>query len=237
MAPLSKSTAKPKKSKIQQKYIPARTHNQIGVDNVIQSQLIPNLLLAYTHFLSGYNKNISIGYHTETFQPVINITHNPISTISLTSLDWMHLLANVNVISKCFACKSSTYIKCDSIAISIIHSSHNDENIIIFQNLTNTSNCITLTELDWMQIIGLLDLYKSMYDWFTLYASNIMCYYEEYIKHCSNKPDCKLLTTDYFILEDKSKITFNQLRLFYEIPLICKDKLTLDIKLYKLYHK
>lgn len=237
MAPLLKSTKKPRKNKKQSKYIPTKLNKYADNDTVIATQLFPNLLLAYTHFLNGFDKHISIGYNADTFQPAVNITHNPISTIALTTLDWMHLRTNAKEISNCFSYKNSVYFKCDSISISVIHSSHNDENTLIFQHLTNTLNCITLNELEWMLIIDLLDLYISIYDYCTLYTSNIKFYYEQYVQHCYNTPNCQLYTSDYFIIEDKSKITFNQLRLFYEIPIYCKNKLSLDVKLYKLYHK
>lgn len=239
MAPMLKSTStvKPRKNKKQQKYIPTKLNKYVDDDIVIATQLKPNLLLAYTHFLNGFDKHISIGYNADTFQPAINITHNPISTIALTTMDWTHLRTNAKDISNCFSSKSCAYFKCDSITISVIHSSHNDDNIIIFQHLINTSNCITLNELEWMQINSLLDFYKSIYDWLTLYSLNIICYYNQYIKHCADKQDYMLHTSEFFTIDDIPKTTFNQFRLFYEIPLMCKKKLQLDVNLYKLYNK
>lgn len=232
--PPIKSTVNPRKNKKFQKYIPSKINSDY---NITTTQLLPNLLLSYTHFLNGYAKHISVGYDADTFQPSINITHNPISTIKLTSLDWMHLHVNSSEIKKCCLQKSSAYFKWDTISISVIHSTHNDESIVIFQHLSNISNCITLNGNDWMQIADILDLYKSIYNWLTLYASNISYYYEQYIKHCAAKNIKTLQTSDYFTIDDASKITFNQLRLFYEIPIMCKEKLELDVKLYKLYHK
>lgn len=226
---------KPTKNKKHQKYIPSKINGDIEMP---VSHMLPNLLLlAYTHFLNGYAKHISIGYDADTFKPSINITHYPISTINLTPLDWMHLQVNSSEISKCCLQKSCAYFKFESISISVIHSSHNDENIVIFQHLIKSSNNITLTGHDWMQIAGLLDLYTPIFNWLTLYTSNISNYYGEYVKRCAAKYIDTLKASDFFAIKDASKITFNQLRLFHEIPILCKEKLELDVKLYRLHNK
>lgn len=229
--------ARPKKQKIQ-KYVPTKIESSNVTKCVIEEekkQFDVNLLLAYTHFLNGYEKHISIGYNPVTLLPAINIVHNSKSKIVLTTLDWMHLLANSNEITKCLANNGSAYFKCDTTSISIIHVSHNNENVIIMQDLFNNANCITLSDQDWMQIYTLFDFYKSMYDWFTLYAHNIKIYYDQYVNNCTLKHVYTLQTHDFFAIEDTYKNTFNQLRLFHEIPVICKQNLILDVELLKLY--
>lgn len=231
------------KKKCVAKYVPTKqTHSSLIESTDICTQ--PQLLLAYVYDLDDNGAVISIGYGASTLQPTINFSRHLESSIELTSVDWMQLftkshdinnfIANVDDVNN----SNLLYIRDGHIIISVYrHVNQSNNNIvIILQNANDNSKQIKLSEIEWKRLNMLFEFLNTILNWFTLYAPNIKYYYDEYVKHCAIKNVYMLKTSDYFVIDDKSKVTFNQLRLFHELPIMCTTQLVYDVSLYKLYH-
>lgn len=85
-----------------------------------------------------------------------------------------------------------------------------------------------MTEEEIVNLLKLMDFLNTIIFHYKSCAAYIQEYYNQYVANCVTKNIFVLNTTDYFI-PPADRYQLNYYRLFYEIPVIVKDKLLNDV--------
>ena len=185
------------------------------------------LLLAYTYFINNENsKYISVGYSVENFSPCVIINYIGLGNLKLGLPEWLNIfmvkheeissLLNAGGVKKCqklIKTMKNTLIKFDEHTKTIVISN------------------IAINHDEWLLKLQLTDYIQSVLYWCRQTTKEVSSYYNEYVKRCIELNTISLDTTDFFT-NTNSIFKWNDSRLFFEIPILCKNKLYNDINNY-----
>lgn len=196
----------------------------------------PKLLLQYKYDLIGSDsKYISIGYSTEPeFKTTVIIFKNEKSFIVLHPSSWKVISSFAREhIDKYFAEKDKNGMKkriiVNSPSIKVSKMQSNDEFLIKIESIDGkyANKSVTLNEVEWKNCLDLSDYFEDVVEYYNKNCSNIEMYYQNYMVNCVLKGKMKLDKNDFFL--PNKPANYNVFRLFYEIPIICENKLKLDL--------
>lgn len=181
------------------------------------------LLLSYTYFLNNEStKFICIGYDTIHFSPIIHLNHIRKSSIIWNILDWLTFTTHI--------CSIQDFLSHNSNNINISFTnfliSNCDEKIFIKDKVSLEEVEITAAEM--FTLINLIDFLNTIMFHYKSCVAYIQEYYNLYVLNCSTKNVFSLSTSDYFV-PPSDRFQLNYYRLFYEIPIIFKEKLLFDV--------
>lgn len=175
-----------------------------------------NLLLAYTYFLNeSSTKYIGIGFNSETLLPNLIIRSSK-KEICLSTLDWITFYTSLQ--------EESTTDVDDQTRKNkkklIVKKTQENEFVFRFDK-----EKISLTSDEWEKFKTFVNFFNSV----MLYnhsAINVINFYiNNYLEKClQNNKKC-LDVKEYFEPNMVGQVCLNYSRLFYEIPIYCKNKI------------
>lgn len=179
------------------------------------------LLLSYTYFINDdCSKYISVGFNPETFKPETKLHHVGVHQSTLDIKQWLYIfITKNNEFSKLFTSKNPGRFRCSLKSVDIKFKKKSG--IIII-------NGFEINAQEWLLIVKLSEFIQSVLYWCSQATNNIINYYQKYVEKCKAHNVYSLDSTHFFV-NDNTVIKCNHSRLFYEIPILCKNKLMSDI--------
>lgn len=181
-----------------------------------------HLLLTYSYFLNNENtKIITIGFDSTNFSPTIQLGKIGKSILTWNVLDWITFTFH--------ACSIQNNLN-NNINISISFTNfmiHNSDGQIFIKNNISDEEIEFTSEEIWI-VLKLIEYFNTIIFHYKSCAVYVQEYYNQYVVNCASKDLFYLNTTDYFI-PPADHYQLNYYRLFYEIPIICKEKLLSDV--------
>lgn len=184
------------------------------------------LLLSYTYFINAdHSKYISVGYSVDNFTPCVIVNYIGIAKIKLVLLEWLNifLLKNEDIssfFSSCGSKKPKNSIK--TLKNTKIQFDAASKSVII--------NGLAINHEEWTLMLQMTDYIQSVLYWCRQSTREVSSYYNEYVKRCCEQNVYSLDATHFF--SDISSIKCNYTRLFWEIPILCREKLMNDVNNY-----
>lgn len=177
------------------------------------------LLLSYTYFINDdCSKYISVGFNPETFKPQTKLHHVGVHQSRLDLKEWIYIFTVKNdEFSSLFTSKNPVKICCSLKSLDI---KFKKQKIII--------NGFEINAQEWLLIVKLSNFIQSVLYWCRQTANDVINYYQNYVEKCKAHNVYSLEATHFFV-NDTSEMKCNHSRLFYEIPILCKNKLLSDI--------
>jgi hypothetical protein len=173
------------------------------------------MLLTYSYFLNKNNsKSISCGVNTETFFSNVVLSKNNKTQIIFTQPQWqeIHMFVQNNI---CTNEKVQIY---ENLYINI-----KNDNII----LLNQRKKIILSIEEWRNLDLTFEYFNYVLIINNQYQTQLKEYFEQYVMKCVENQVSFLNSNFFFIPSENIQINFS--RLFYEIPIECKNKLEKSI--------
>lgn len=192
--------------------------------------VVPELLLSYTYFLNAeHTSYISVGLDTNNFKMKIILFKNGIYH-NLQWEDWSLLYVNINVIQNHFNGYGVDFLELPKTPSDIIHyklSSRITEKCLI---LTGDNKKVVIKLKEWMSLYNLMPFINSIVTWYIHTAHDVEIFYHQYLLKCIEVKSFKLEAQHFFI--PSTSATYyqcNYSRLYQEIPLLCQNKIIIDL--------
>lgn len=188
------------------------------------------LLLSYTYFINAeHTKYISIGFSVKTFTPCVIINYIGYAQTKLGLTEWLNIfMIKHEEISTFFKnCETSKCRKIKTLKNSQIHFDYVTKSLIL--------NSLAINHEEWILMQQMTDYIQSVLYWCRYLTRAVSLYYDEYVKRCVENSVYSLDATHFFT-DETSIIKCNFSRLFWEMPILCKNKLFNDINI-SLYSK
>lgn len=217
-----KSTVENNKKKKMTKRANSDNLVQLSSKKSLKYQPPNQLLLSYTYFFDEkYAKYISIGFNIADFKPNIIINHIGEASVTLDLVDWICIfIAKQQEIDEAF--KSD---KLENKKFSCAKNLNVQLNGKL-QVLKIDNNSFTYDE--WKILHELNDYIQCVMFWCKQLTADVKNYYNLYVAKCVEKYVYRLDITEFFVPPDSiSRCNFS--RMFYELPILCKEKLKNDI--------
>lgn len=201
--------------------MPKRSYNKsssIVPEKKLKNYKVPEqLLLAYTYFIDNkHEKYVSIGYNIVDFKPCVILHHIGNACVTLDTIQWLNIfIAKNNTITAILSSSEVVNIDGDFIIVN-----GNEKTVQI--------NDVVVTKLEWDLLQFFIDYTHSVLFWCKHATKYVHEFYNKYLEKCIEKNVLQLDVADYFTPTDlNSKCNFS--RLFYEFPILCKEKLIIDV--------
>lgn len=206
-------------------------------DTTISTEIIekdlPVLLLQYLYHLNDDGNKVAIvGIDSRNFCACV-IIYSTVTkrSVYLPTFEWSFIpISYASVYS---------YLKHEA-EYSPWCSSHNftlkpmqtRQNVRLVRLINNQmrGNRITLTMNEWQRLGELNNYFSQLLVKFEENAPKIEEYYHAYIHNCHVMQKKRLTTADYFVPFFDGVPTFNHFRLFHEIPIVCREKMTNELR-------
>lgn len=188
-----------------------------------------NVLLSYTYFLKSNSTLITLGYDAITFDVVVYICKNGVA-VKLYHFDWVKLHQICGVVTSFFAGAAETPQGLDQISNDVsacafkLTKRKSGKYLVIWNN----GHKICINEDEWNRLYELIPFMQSIITWYSLTTREISSYYWNYVEKCRLSRSTVLQPCEYFV-QSSANFLCNYSRLFSEIPLLCKNKLKLDV--------
>lgn len=198
--------------------------------------IVPELLLSYTYFLNDQHScYICIGFDIETFKLKIILFKNTIF-LMLCYQDWKNITNNIELIKKHFelgnyALENPVYGELPKAVgfCTIKLSQRNNEKCLTVVSGDGLKKIIIITQSEWEHLYELYPFLNSVISWYNKVESEVESYYNIYVSKCFEKKKIQLAYEDFFIPNQAEGYNYyNYSRLFSEIPILCKSKLSND---------
>lgn len=179
------------------------------------------LLLSYTYFINDdCSKYISVGFNPGTFKPQAKLHHVGVHQSTLDLKEWLYIFIIKNdEFSNTFTSQNPGKICCSLKSVDIKFKKK--YRIILI-------NGFEINAKEWLIIVKLSNFIQSVLYWCSQATNNIINYYQKYVEKCKLY-NVSSLDATYFFVNDENEMKCNHSRLFYEIPILCKNKLMSDI--------
>ena len=179
---------------------------------------LPDLLLSYTYFLDNYNKSlISVGYDTNLLLPIILLIKQPNNFVIIEFSKFKIINNFRKEINKYFIGDTSSPI-IQSSDFSLLRGKQRGLTIA-------DGDCkITLKEKEWNRLYKFIPFINEVINYQYKTAYLVSDFYESYLKQCTEQSVLKLNQLPVTPYEVDTN-TINYSRLFYEIPVLCENKL------------
>lgn len=199
----------------------------------------PTLLLRYTYFLDASSKKaMSIGFHSDTFKPIILVQVFGRSHIVLSLNDWMSIPVNRDIADIYFSggTDQPTFVCSKNIVVkSLLHGRRKERYILLKRTSDNCSSQeVILNKTEWTTLMRLSNFFNTLAFYLRKGTDSIEEYYNNYVQFCVSKKTNWLTSKDFFIPIIDTDNTYNYSRLFHEIPLLCRERLHRDINAFHL---
>ena len=183
------------------------------------------LLLSYTYFINAdHTKYISIGYSAETFAPCVIINYIGNAHTKLGLIEWLDVFMVKNE-------EISTFFKnCETSKCRKIKTIKNSQILFDYGTKSLILNNLAINHQEWILIQQMTDYIQSVLYWCKHLTRAVSSYYTEYVKRCVENNVYNLDATQFFT-DETPLIKFNFSRLFWEMPILCKNKLFNDINI------
>ena len=199
----------------------------------------PKLLLSYIYFLNAMSTvAMSVGFDSVTFKPTILLQAFGRSHIVINILDWMYIGLNREAAEKFFTHDPGkpVFINGTNLTIKPILYGRKRERYILLKNTSD--NCthqeIALSVMEWSILMRLCNFFSTIGFHLHRGSGAVQEYFNNYVAFCVAKRQKRLTTRDFFVpVYESENATFNFSRLFYEIPVICREELKHAINTYK----
>lgn len=192
-------------------------------------QELPILLCQYTYFLNKIaNKVLFIGFDSTTFRPVIQLLSlDNNQRLCFSFHEWACVSACMKYCIKFL--KGSSDIAWYSSQNLVIESFvRNDERLIKISNLDAANSVIELNLEEFENLDSYSPFLSRIFKHYNEHWFDVEVYYRTYVLKCLSVNKCELDITEYFTPANRC---LNYFRIFNEIPIICKNKLTVDLVL------
>lgn len=216
--------------------------NELRTGNILQKSLksagikikkivmeIPDLLLAYTYFLDKcHSTHITVGYDNENFTLRIILYKNSMFHTLLED-DWNVLFKNSQIIDDHFSNKLEAdfaELPHTSKAVQFKLSIRKEKKCLI--SVENNKKLI-LNAFEWKKLNEFIPYINSIVKWYSFTKMEIQRYYDRYLQLCIENNIYQLLPQHFFVTSEQSHYYYNSSRIFYEMPIICKEKLRNDL--------
>lgn len=181
-----------------------------------------DLLLAYTYFLkSKHNKKYFMtGIDSVDFVPeIILCDYDTPSSLTFNLTEWACLTSALNK-----TMNNEKELKCflpllNNIELRIFGKNNNKK--VTIKRL-GTPDFIVLEHSEWKNVCEMNSLIMTMMHYFKNAVEQIKEYMDQYVEKCVELNTFNLDKTTAF-LPLKTHFCFNFTRLFYELPVFCKD--------------
>lgn len=202
------------------------------------------LLLAYTYFMQNHHedddagnvncmlrKHISVGLDVDEFTPhVIIQTSDEKHFMKFRLLEWLSVMVQDVKIKEFFDQEHDDDKK--KITCSKLQPSSNitmtlkkqTTGVIALEKKDNTAENLNLTVKEWNEIIDMNDFITSVLFHYKPASFEIKEYFNLYTARCVEQNTFNL-SKSYPFLPNTEKYIFNYSRLFYELPVFCKNKI------------
>lgn len=179
------------------------------------------LLLSYTYELGSEQRmNLSVGFSSTNFLPVVVLYDSFRGSIEIAALDFLAFYEKIPMIEAFF--DESVAFPAQNINSFIVTSSKcKSLNVIYIYKIGEIQNKLAINSEEFKQICLLQEFLKNVL--FDLNANYLYIknYFAKYMEYCKEAKILELPQSYYFIPVLTHKI--NYLRLFSEIPIFCKD--------------
>lgn len=192
-------------------------------------QELPILLCQYTYFLNkAATKVLFIGFDSSTFRPVIHLlAFNNNQRLCFSFHEWACVNACMKYCIKFL--KGSSDIAWYSSQNLVIESlSRNNKRFIKISNLDVLNSVIELDVEEFENLELYSQFLSRIFKHYNEYWFDVEVYYRTYVLKCLSGNKGELDITEYFTPNNRS---LNYFRLFNEIPVVCRSKLTSDLSL------
>lgn len=190
---------------------------------------IPDLLLSYTYFLDKYHStHMTVGYDNENFTLRIILYKNSMFHALLED-DWTVLFKNSEIIDDHFNNKLEAdfaELPHTSKTVQFKLSHRKDKKCLI--SVENNKKLI-LNAFEWKKLNEFIPYINSIVKWYSFTKMEIQRYYDRYLQVCIENNLYQLMPQHFFVTSEQSHYYYNNSRIFYEMPIICKEKLRNDL--------
>lgn len=188
------------------------------------------LLLSYTYFLNC-DKSISIGYDSKTFKTVLVLNQ----VLLINQLEWYSLCVKFPLIKKFLVCakkqangpSTSSDGKKTYRASTTLHiqaSVHDNVHVTLIRS---NGPKIILNESEFHLLCALEEFISAVIMHNRTTETLVEAYYGLYLTQCKELGVNKLETPVYYPSTATSSVNYS--RLFFEIPILCKDDIIREI--------
>lgn len=191
----------------------------------------PALLLQYTYYLNNQGtKCVTIGLDTITFEPRMIIHSTTQRTgVHLSQVEWTYLHTSYKSVYDFLVCKKDvTFLTAYNFVLKSILTK-NKKRFIKLKNNPNPTRQVTLDFAEWVNLGNLTNYLCVLMTKFIEISPFVVEYYNLYLQQSRALKKDPLTSEDYFMPELADRPQFNTYRLFNEIPLVCREKLTNDL--------
>lgn len=230
-----------KKSKI------VRKGNREEFKSICKNESVPFLLLAYTYYLNNeYTKYISLGYNAKTLEASIVLHHIGKSFVELNCYEYTNVILLSDHIQAYFYPETGVEDSINNRYVNIKFSEFSGIKHVVFtDNRSQQKNhSIRLNYSEWERMQELMGFFSPLTLWYKTTAKDVKKYYNHYVKICCDTNRIRLNNQDFFTPNDVpsddlthasvGSPSFNYSRLFYEIPILCRQSI-LDKCILNLY--
>lgn len=194
----------------------------------------PVLLLNTTYFLNrNCNRHLILGYSPDNECRPLYILGTASNFVTLSISDWMMLMMSKSQIESWFdntedSSEDKTILS-KNMKISRYYGPLGGKYIYIENlNCEHINKLVILSEEDFKQCVELDSFLFKYSKQMQVNSVFIDDYYNMYVYYCLSKNINQLSDEDFFPANDLNN-TIDAYRLFKEIPIICKDKLKIDL--------
>lgn len=189
-------------------------------------QEIPTLLMGYTYFLNNrHNSYINIGFDSYTLDRRIILFKNH-QFMDLPQAEWNTLINNRQAISEFFYNNQITEIVAEKNAQVLWKLCRRKEGRTLTA-VHSSSKRITISAEEWLPLNAFINFLNAVNNWATEFQQYLKSYYSEYLRKCLSSGMLHL-PADKFFMINMYNVTCNYSRLFAELPIISKIRLSAD---------
>lgn len=167
---------------------------------------------------------------SQEFQATLELRDVKSCSIFIDQIDWCSLMLLCNNINKYF--NDENHKRFYSVIggnVEITHVHLKKMKHLKFKRVNCHNNySVILSKSEWESLLELKDIVNSLLCSYAYYSNTVKLYYKTYLEKCKFFNCIALGVNEFFIPNDILHV-INYERLFYEIPIVCSEKILNDI--------